>query len=140
MDEAARRSIEWDCQQTILRFTAAFDVNDLDGMISNFDVNGVWKRPTGTVTGHKGLEELHATRSTKIFVRHLIGNTRVAVVNENEAKAESYLIVFRHDSQEAMKFPLPMNVELMGTYTDELKRVGGRWVLSSRTALPLFKH
>lgn len=140
MESGERRAIEWDCQQTILRFTAAFDNNDLEGMAANFDVDGVWNRPMGTITGHNGLHQLHATRSPKIFVRHLIGNTRVNVISQNEATAESYLIVFRHDSEEAMKFPLPMNVELMGTYTDELKRVAGRWVITSRTALPLFKH
>lgn len=140
MTDAERQAIEWACQQTILRFTAAFDSNDYNGMAENFHAEGVWKRPMGTVTGHKGLQELHATRSTKIFVRHLIGNTRVTAVNADEAKAESYLIVFRHDAQEEMKFPLPMNIELMGTYTDELKRVGGKWVLYARTALPLFKR
>ncbi len=140
MNSDVRRAIEWDCQQTILRFTAAFDSNDYEQMAAHFAVDGVWNRPMGMVTGHEGLKDLHAKRSKNIFVRHLIGNTRVTVLSETVAKAESYLIVFRHDATGELKFPLPMNVELMGTYSDELKLVDGRWVLSARTALPLFKH
>src|SRR5262245_26937339 len=110
MDSDKRRAIEWDCQQTILRFTAAFDINDLEQMTAHFASDGVWKRPMGTVSGHDGLKELCATRSKKVVVRHLIGNTRVDVLSETSAKAESYLIVFRHDAPGEITFPLPMNV------------------------------
>ena len=120
------------CERAVLRFTAAFDASDLDGMLAEFAPDGVWQRQEGTVRGHDGLRALMAARPPGLLVRHVITNLRVAPAGSGAAACTSYLTVYRHDGGGAKPVPLRQPA-LVGSYHDTLRKVDGTWLLSGRS-------
>lgn len=140
MDREAARAIEWDCQQTILRFTAAFDAGNFSEMAEYFAPDGIWVRAEGPCHGHAGLQELGRKRSAQILVRHVLSNIRVDVLDATHARATTYVTVYRHDFADAVKLPAPLHLELFGEYADDLELIGGRWLIARRAATAVFKR
>ncbi len=120
------------CERTVLRFTAAFDVSDLDGMLAEFAPDGVWQRQEGAVRGHDGLRALMAARSPGLLVRHVITNMRVALVRPGFAMCTSYVTVYRHDHAGPKPVPLGQPA-LVGVYHDGLHKTERAWLLSGRS-------
>ena len=127
------------CERAVLRFTAAFDASDLDGMLAEFAPDGVWQRQEGTVRGHDGLRALMAARPSGLLVRHVITNQRVAPAGPEAAACTSYLTVYRHDDGGAKPVPLRQPA-LVGSYHDALRKVDGTWLLSGRSVSVDFKQ
>ena len=120
------------CERVVLRFTAAFDASDLDGMIAEFAGDGVWRRQDDTVRGHDGLRALMAARSPDLLVRHVITNMRVVSTGPASAACTSYVTVYRHDHGGAKPVPLSQPA-LVGSYHDTLRKVDGTWLMSGRS-------
>ena len=120
------------CERAVLRFTAAFDASDLDGMLAEFAPDGVWQRQEGTVRGHDGLRALMAARPPGLLVRHVITNLRVASAGPGGATCTSYLTVYRNDDGGAKPVPLRQPA-LVGSYHDVLRKADGAWLLSGRS-------
>lgn len=132
------------CERVVLRFTAAFDASDLDGMLAEFAPDGVWQRQEGTVRGHEGLRDLMAARSPELLVRHVITNIRVAPAGPGFAACTSYVTVYRHDHGGPKPAPLGQPA-LVGVYNDMLGRdvpgrTGRTWLLSGRSVSVDFKQ
>lgn len=140
MDRETARAAEWDCQQTVLRFTAAFDAHNFSEMAEHFAPDGIWMRAEGPCHGHAGLQEFGRKRSAQILVRHVVSNIRVDILDAQHARATSYITVYRHDFADAVKLPAPLHVDLVGEYVDELQLIGGRWLISRRTGSAVFKN
>lgn len=128
------------CERTVLRFTAAFDDNDLVAMLAEFAPDGAWRRPDGSVVeGHDGVRALMAARSPTVSFRHIVTNLRVGLVNAGRATCASYVTVYLHDGAcDGRPAPLEGPV-LVGRYLDELRREDGAWVISGRRVVVDFK-
>lgn len=120
------------CERTVLRFTAAFDASDLDGMIAEFAPDGLWQRHEGAVRGHAGLRTLMSARPPGLLVRHIITNMRVTSSGTGLATCVSYVTVYRHDHGGPKPVPLAQPA-LVGTYTDLLCKVEPAWLLCGRS-------
>ena len=127
------------CERTVLRFSAAFDAGDLEGMLAEFAPEGVWHRQEGSVRGHDGLRALMATRPPGLFVRHVISNMRVTLTGPGEASCASYLTVYRDDDGGPKPVPLRQPA-LVGMYHDVLRKTGQAWQLSGRSVSVDFKN
>lgn len=127
------------CERVVLRFTAAFDASDLDGILAEFAPDGVWQRQEGTVRGHDGLRALMAKRPLGLFVRHVVTNMRVASVGPGSAACTSYVTVYRHDNGGAKPVPLGQPA-LVGVYHDVLHKTERTWLLSGRSVSVDFKQ
>ena len=120
------------CERVVLRFTAAFDASDLNGMLAEFAPDGVWQRQEGAVRGHDGLHALMAGRPPGLLVRHVITNMRVAPAGTKSATCTSYVTVYRHDHGGVKPVPL-VQPALVGTYHDVLHKTEETWLLSGRS-------
>lgn len=120
------------CERVVLRFTAAFDASDLDGMLAEFAPDGVWQRMEGVVRGHDGLRALMAARPPGLLVRHVVTNMRVAPAGPGSATCTSYVTVYRHDHGGTKPAPLAQPA-LVGVYHDTLRKTGQTWMLSGRS-------
>lgn len=127
------------CERAVLRFTAAFDASDLDGMLAEFASDGVWRRMEGTVRGHDGLRALMAARPPGLLVRHVITNMRVVLAGPGSAACTSYVTVYRHDHGGAKPAPLGQPA-LVGVYHDVLNKTEQTWLLSGRSVSVDFKQ
>ena len=134
--EGAGTDLDWPeilaCERVVLRFTAAFDASDLDGMMAEFAPDGVWRRQEGTLRGHDGLRALMGGRPPGLLVRHVITNLRVTSAGPGAAECKSYVTVYRHDGGGAKPAPLSQPA-LVGSYHDTLRKVDGTWLLSGRS-------
>lgn len=127
------------CERAVLRFTAAFDACDLDGMLAEFAPDGVWQRQEGTVRGHDGLRVLMAARPLGLFVRHVVTNIRVAPDGRGSARCTSYVTVYRDDHGGPKPVPLGQPA-LVGVYHDMLRKTEQTWLLSGRSVSVDFKQ
>ena len=132
---------ERSCERAVMDFTAAFDVNDVEGMARVFTEDGVWKRQDGNIVGIVQLREMLAKRPAGQFVRHVLSNVRTTFVSATQAIVESYVTVYRHDFSGKPQPPSPNTVpNLLGRYRDELRLVGGQWKLAGREVAVDFKQ
>ena len=129
------------CERAILDFTAAFDLNDVEGMAKIFAEDGVWKRQDGNIVGVAQLREMMRKRQAGLFVRHILTNIRASFVSKTHAVVESYVTVYRHDFPGEPRRPSPNAApNLMGRYRDELRLVGNEWRLAAREVTVDFKQ
>ncbi len=127
------------CERVVLRFTAAFDAGDLEGMLAEFSQDGVWQRQDGSVAGHAGLQDLMANRSPDLLVQHVISNMRVALTGPGKASCTSYVTVYRDDDGGPRPVPLRQPA-LVGIYHDQLRKAGEVWQLAGRRVAVDFKQ
>jgi hypothetical protein len=131
----------WGPEDVVIRFTACFDVRDIDGMAELFADNGVWKRPDGDIAGIAELRAFMSRRLPGIFVRHVISNMRSTFVDDNSIVIDSYVTVYRHDFVDQPALPAPLNgPDVVGRYRDVLVNSEGTWKLSVRESIVEFKR
>lgn len=118
---------------TLMRYTWGGDNGVLDEYVKSFTEDGILDvKYVGTFQGRdairsasldgfgKGEEYKERRRATGRFSHH-ISSTRIEILNNNNAKCWSYFAVY------GAKGP-----DHWGRYTDTLRKVGDRWLLSHR--------
>jgi limonene-1,2-epoxide hydrolase len=129
------------CEQAVLAFTGAFDLNDVETMVRYFAADGVWHRHDGDIAGVEGLRAFMRARNAGIFVRHVLTNMRTTVASSTQATVESYVTVYRHDFDQAPVVPAPLTgPDVVARYRDQLTRGPGGWQLSRRDVRIDFKQ
>jgi len=122
-DELAVRNL-------VARVAQYADGPDVDAYVALFTPDAVWDMPGAPRKGHAeiraGSEERRATGQIGpgSNTRHVVSTTAVRVY-EQHAVADS-VWQFYVDTNTAPK------LQLMGTYRDELRRVGNEWKLARR--------
>jgi hypothetical protein len=129
------------CEDLVLSFSAYFDSNDLDNMLALFATDGVWKREDRDIAGADALREFMTSRPPSVFVRHALSNVRTTHIDENSAVVESYVVVYRHVFDGAVKLPAPLEgPEVFARYRDSLVKQSGTWKLLERKTTVEFKR
>ncbi|QBQ98724.1 nuclear transport factor 2 family protein [Paraburkholderia pallida] len=128
------------CEEAVLAFVRAFDDGRPDAMLLHFAPDGVWERADGTVAGHDGIVQMMQRRSQAMRVRHVITNMIATLHGADEASVKSYVTVYRHDEAVPDGKPAPLRgPALVGEYTDELRRIDGRWRIGRKQVQAWFK-
>ena len=107
MDRDKERAIEWDCLQVHNRWYMLGDAGDHEGAVNTFTEDGVSEYEGQAVRGRaellKSLQTSHGTR----FTRNFVANCIVAVIDEKNAEAVSYVQQFFQEWDELKDGTIP---------------------------------
>ncbi|EOM76870.1 nuclear transport factor 2 family protein [Rhodococcus rhodnii] len=127
-ERGPRVADEWDCVQTTLRFTAALDEGDTETMKSLFVADGRWRRPSGAVEGHDGIDGFVASIPAGTLMRHIVTNARAEVTGDC-ARVRSYFTVYLSAPDTRSDAAIPTAI---GRYDDRLVRGVDGWLIAER--------
>lgn len=128
MDDAIRRSIEWDCSRLILAFYDRFDNWDYEAMAAMFAEEGAWLRAGKRLVGRQAIVDEMAVRSTTQTIRHMVTNLIVDVEDRQRARASCYLTAWRYDDGRPRSGPPTIrSPALLAVVTATLERRGECW-------------
>lgn len=133
LSETVRMAAEHACERLIREFAYHNDAGDYERSAACFTEDGSFARPTdpaNPVRGRAAIRDFFRDRPPRIS-RHLLLNTLVDVVSEDQAQARSYVLLFTGPSGGALPAPADP-VQLVGDFQDRLRRVDGRWLLEER--------
>jgi len=134
MDCTARRAIEWDGAQTLLRFYDAFDAWDYEAMAALFTEDGVWHRAGQALRGRADIVAAMRRRSTTQTIRHVVTNLLVDVRDAGHAQARLYLTAYRHDAGAPRVVPAPLGPPaLLLLVSAQLVRRPEGWRIAEQT-------
>jgi hypothetical protein len=139
LDPVARLIAERACERLILDFVRRLDLGEPSTVAELFTADGVWEWPEGDrrIQGRDALREYFGSRPVDRLSRRMCTNVLVTVDSPATASATTYFATYRVDGRtEGMLAPrLPANV---GHYEDIFRKVGGSWLLGSRTVFVAF--
>lgn len=135
LDEASRRAIEWDCTKLINRYTLLNDAADWDAVADLYTQDGQMARPSAPdqpIVGRSAIVAAFKSRPARA-ARHVVSNIVVDVLSENEAIAQSVIVLYQGIASEHGGLPTrDPKSPLVGTYTDRLRRTDDGWKFSER--------
>lgn len=125
MDDDRHGKIEAACEKLIRQFAWMNDAHQHDTLADMFTLDGSFARPTdpeNPIVGRERIRSFFGDRA-KRQTRHIMSNTVVDVVSDDEAHARSYILLYSGDNGEQ---------RLVGEFADVLRREGDRWLFHSR--------
>ena len=118
-------TIVQECTALIARFAERTDARDSDALADMFVEDGVFRRPTAPdqpIQGREAIRAGFAARPANKMTRHIVTNTVVTVVDDNEATAVSYLILYMATVAEGGGLPKADAKQLIGAFHDTIVR------------------
>lgn len=139
LDPLARLLAERACERLLVEFVRRLDLGVPAEVAALFTENGVWEWPAGgrRVQGREELARYFGSRPADRLSRRLCTNVLVTVRSPDEATATSYFATYRVDGWAGGLQPSPAPTQV-GHYEDVFRRVGGVWLLASRTTVLAF--
>jgi len=137
MSAAERLSIKQECVDLLFTFAKLNDDRDADGLAELFVTDGVFRRPTLPDQPYVGREAIRAgfvAKPANLLTRHIICNPIITVLNANEARADSYILLYTAAIEPGAKLPVPANPKaLLGAFEDKIVRDSdGVWKFKER--------
>ncbi|MXO65235.1 nuclear transport factor 2 family protein [Altericroceibacterium endophyticum] len=135
MNDNERRAIEADCQRLINLYVNLNDAQDWEAVANLYTADARFARPSKPdefIEGRAAILESFTARPARAQ-RHVIANTVVDVVDADNAKAFSVIVLFMGEAAEPGELPV-MNAKspLVGTFTDKLVRSAEGWRFAER--------
>ena len=122
-----REAIE-EIQQMRIQYTNYYDTGDLEGVLSLFTEDAIVD--SGVLGRADGIDEVRAYFAAQMEMTgrtlHFISNPRIELTGADTAKGEWYL----QDVVVGMSQPGNPPVILYGSYSDEYRKVDGKWKMS----------
>jgi ketosteroid isomerase-like protein len=134
MNDHDRRAIEWDVTRLINRYVNLNDAQDWAAVAALYTPDGTLRRPSGgdPVQGRDAILAAFLARPARAQ-RHVIANTVVDVVSENEATAFSVIVLYMGDAADDGGLPVQAaNSPLIGTFTDRVVLTAEGWRFKER--------
>jgi hypothetical protein len=128
-----RRAIEADVTRLIHQYVWANDAQDWDLCASLYTEDAVFRRPSGgdPVVGRAAILASFTARPPRAQ-RHVMANTLVEVVSDNEATAKSVIVLYMGDMvAEGLPAQDPRS-PLIGTFEDRVVKTGDGWRFAER--------
>jgi SnoaL-like domain len=141
MEPIDRLFAERACERLIVEFLRRLDLGDPSTVADLFTPDGVWEWPEGDrrVEGRAALRAYFGSRPQDRLSRRTTSNILVTVDSGSaqQAGSTSYFTTYRVDGHTGGMVPprLPVNV---GHYEDTFRKVGGVWLLASRSLFLAF--
>jgi hypothetical protein len=119
----------------IHRYPQCADKGDFDGvgkLLGNAMMGHLGDEPSYLAEGPEKFAEIYTSTVRKFpgrntpRTRHLIGNIIIEDDGPDQARAESYVMVFQQTDT------LPLQAIIGGTYFDRFAKVGGKWQMIER--------
>ncbi len=125
------------CVALLFRFAKLNDDREADALAELFVADGVFRRPTLPDQPYEGREAIRAgfrAKPATVLTRHVICNPLITVVSANEARADSYILLYTAAIEPGAKLPVPANAkQLLGAFEDVIVRdTDGVWKFKTR--------
>ncbi len=135
IDPINRLIAERACERLVLDFVRRLDLGEPSTVAELFTADGVWEWPDGDrrIQGRDALRDYFGSRPADRLSRRLCTNILVTVVSPTTASATTYFATYRVDGHTEGMLP-PRPPANVGHYEDTFRKVGGRWLLATRTA------
>lgn len=133
--------IERACTWLIVGYARAIDFRDQEAFLELFTADAVLELGE-TLRGHDAIRAFLGRRTDSLRTRHVVSNVFVHVLNEAEARAVSYLTLYRHDGDESRRFgPAPLEgPAAVGHYEDRFVHTDAGWRFASRRLQLAFRN
>lgn len=134
MTNEQRRAIEADVTRLIHQYVWANDAQDWQTCASLYTQDAVFRRPSGgdPVVGREAILASFTARSPRAQ-RHVMANTLVDVVSENEARAKSVIVLYMGDAADDGLPVQDAKSPLIGTFEDRCVLTDDGWRFAERT-------
>jgi limonene-1,2-epoxide hydrolase len=102
------------CSQAVMRFYAALDTGDIDGVAALMAADGVWHRQGKALRGPAEVLAALRERPPGRVTAHLVNNLVIDLdASGQQATARYMLLVFRHDRAQPGDGPVPIASSLL---------------------------
>lgn len=132
------------CSQAIMRFYAALDAGDIEGVAGLMADDGVWHRQGKVLTGPAAVLAALRERPAGRVTAHLVNNLVIDLSADcTTATARYMLLVFRHDREPGERGTAPVEGSLLSiTLTTDLwqDRAGLGWRAAHKEGRAVFSH
>ncbi len=128
-----KQDIERACEQLQYAYARFIDFRDYEGFTELFTPDGVLD--TGVeLKGREAIFNSCQKRPSSLRSRHVITNSFIDVLGQDQARGICYLTLYRLTSREPPGAgPLPMpGPAAVGHYQDSFKRTGDDWKITHR--------
>ena len=134
MTNEQRRAIEADVTRLIHQYVWANDAQDWQTCASLYTQDAVFRRPSGgdPVVGREAILASFTARPPRAQ-RHVMANTLVGVVSENEARAKSVIVLYMGDAADDGLPVQDAKSPLIGTFEDRCVLTDDGWRFAERT-------
>ena len=143
MDYNQERAIVWDCEKTIRKYYHHVDLGEFDEAVALFTSDVLWEVLGVKLRGHENLlKGLHDSLGDGT-IRHIVTNTLVYVVDENNADVKFYLSIYYtqgiriENNDGPLPFVGPHRIMDQG---DTMIRTEQGWRTSYRWGRPVFRR
>lgn len=127
------------CERLVIEFVRRLDLGEPGTVAGLFTSDGIWEWPAGgrRIVGREALRDYFGGRPADRLSRRMCTNILVTVDSATTASSTTYFATYRVDGRsESLPQPrLPANI---GHYEDTFRKVGGVWLLASRTTFLAF--
>ena len=138
MDRDQERAIEWDCAQVVNKFYCSLDARRYDELVNCFTPDGVWKRQGNELQGRDAIMAAMEERGENLVIRHIVTNVQVTIEDENSASTSEYITIYRHDSDEKLEGPAPLDGPgVIFLYQDKMVRSEDGWQMTDKRGRPI---
>jgi len=117
-------------QELMARYSFGINFGDIEGFVGCFTDDAIFETPLGTQKGAEALRKYVSSRSEERRarpVRHFVTNLIFTELQEDQATTKSYFFMTR-----VLKDSDTIQFLTTGTYTDKLRKTGGKWRISHR--------
>ena len=130
-------AITQECVALLFRFAKLNDDREADALAELFVADGVFRRPTLPDQPYVGREAIRAgfhAKPATVLTRHVICNPVITILSANEARADSYILLYTAAIEPGAKLPVPANPkQLLGAFEDVIVRdADGVWKFKTR--------
>ncbi|MFJ9705845.1 nuclear transport factor 2 family protein [Streptomyces sp. NPDC101234] len=136
MDPLEQLLAERACERLVIDFVHRLDLGRPSSVAELFTADGWWEWPPPgdgrRAAGREALAAYFGSRPAGRLSRRIMSNILVTVTGPDTATATSYFQTYRVDGYEGGTVPAGPPVQI-GQYEDTFRRLGGRWLLSSRS-------
>ncbi|MFB7846194.1 nuclear transport factor 2 family protein [Streptomyces sp. NPDC056053] len=135
LDPMERLLAERSCERLVLEFVRRLDLGDPSTVCDLFTQDGVWEWPYDgrRIEGREALRAYFGSRPVDRLSRRMCTNILVTVDSPDTATATTYFATYRVDGcTDGAPIPPrpPVNI---GHYEDTFRRIGGVWLMATRT-------
>ncbi len=135
MDRETERGIEWECERVIRQFYHLTDHYEFDEAVKLFTEDVVWKVAGLDLKGREQLlDALHGGIGNDT-IRHVITNTIVTVIDEDNADLLNYTNIYYSREGRRDEMDGPLHFEGPHRFADgvaTMRRVGDEWQIAAR--------
>lgn len=130
---------QWQVNRAIVAAQHALDQGDYSAFANHFMEDGQLFRPTSTdpLVGRDAIRAAYEKNPTDRLSRHVISNVQVTLLDDTEANAISYVMLYSttQTADDKPVFGWPVERVLLGEYHDHWIRKFDQWLLAKRHAL-----